>query len=388
MALSPLSLLGVAAATSLLSGAATPVPAAPAIVGYVFTRNAVLAPGSIDARSMTRINYAFANIAEGRIVAGAPADEENFKQLNALKRDNPALTVLVSVGGWTWSGNFSDAVLTAQSRKIFVNSAVDFLRRYELDGLDIDWEYPGMKGAGNRFRQEDGHNFTLALKQLRKAFDHETKKTHRRLYLTIAAGASDAYLAHSEMGKDQKYLDTVNLMAYDYFEPGSDPLTGHNSPLFTNPADTRGLSSEVSVKAFERAGVPAAKILLGVPFYGHAWGEVADVDHGLFQPGKAAPHGAVPHGMSAEQMLALGYSRYWDAAAAVPYLYNPQTHVWFSYEDTESVAGKCRYVKDHKLGGIMFWEYSSDPSGALLKTINQTLRGVAGDEKAQDLPAQ
>jgi chitinase len=388
MALSPLSLLGVAAATSLLSGAATPAPAAPAIVGYVFTRNAVLAPGSIDARSMTRINYAFANIAEGRIVPGAPADEENFKQLIALKRDNPALTVLVSVGGWTWSGNFSDAVLTAQSRKIFVDSAVDFLRRYELDGLDIDWEYPGMKGAGNRFRQEDGHNFTLALKQLRKAFNREAKKTHRRLYLTIAAGASDAYLAHSEMGKDQKYLDTVNLMTYDYFEPGSDPLTGHNSPLFTNPADTRGLSSDVSVKAFERAGVPAAKILLGVPFYGHAWGEVPDVDHGLFQPGKAAPHGAVPHNMSAEQMLALGYSRYWDAAAAVPYLYNPQTHIWFSYEDTESVAGKCRYVKDHKLGGIMFWEYSSDPTGALLRTINRTLRGVAGDEKAQDLPAQ
>jgi chitinase len=337
---------------------------------------------------MTRINYAFANIAEGRIVPGAPADEENFKQLIALKRGNPALTVLVSVGGWTWSGNFSDAVLTAQSRTVFVNSAVDFLRRYELDGLDIDWEYPGMKGAGNRFRQEDGHNFTLALKQLRKAFNREAKKTHRRLYLTIAAGASDAYLAHSEMGKDQKYLDTVNLMTYDYFEPGSDPLTGHNSPLFTNPADTRGLSSDVSVKAFERAGVPAAKILLGVPFYGHAWGEVPDVDHGLFQPGKAAPHGAVPHNMSAEQMLALGYSRYWDAAAAVPYLYNPQTHIWFSYEDTESVAGKCRYVKDHKLGGIMFWEYSSDPTGALLKTINQTLRGVIGDEKAQDQPAQ
>jgi chitinase len=388
MALSRLSLLWLAVATSLLGGATTPVPAAPAVVGYVFTRNALLAPGSIDAQSMTRINYAFANIADGRIVVGAPADKENFKLLNALKRDNPALTVLVSVGGWTWSGNFSDAVLTAQSRKIFVNSAVDFLRRCELDGLDIDWEYPGLKGAGNRFRQQDGHNFTLVLKQLRKAFNRETKKTHRRLYLTIAAGATDDYLAHSEMGKAEKYLDTVNLMTYDYSEPGSDPLTGHNSPLFTDPADKRGLSSDASVKGFERAGVPAAKILLGVPFYGHAWGEVPDVDHGLLQPGKAALHGAVPHKMSAEQMLALGYSRYWDAAAAVPYLYNPQTHIWVSYEDTESVAGKCRYVKDHKLGGIMFWEYSSDPTGALLKTINQTLGGVTQDKNAQDQRAQ
>jgi chitinase len=87
-------------------------------------------------------------------------------------------------------------------------------------------------------------------------------------------------------------------------------------------------------------------------------------------------------------MLALGYSRYWDAAAAVPYLYNPQTHIWVSYEDTESVAGKCRYVKDHKLGGIMFWEYSSDPTGALLKTINQTLGGVTQDKNAQDQRAQ
>ncbi len=79
------------------------------------------------------------------------------------------------------------------------------------------------------------------------------------------------------MAKAQVYVDTVNLMAYDYYEPSSDPLTGHHAPLFTNPADPRHVSADASIQAFERAGVPAAKILLGVPFYGHMWDRWQDI---------------------------------------------------------------------------------------------------------------
>jgi chitinase len=356
---------------------AATTPVGPIVVAYVFPQDAALKPGEIDAQSLTRVNYAFANVRDGRMVTGFASDEQNFAFLTGLRKQNPSLTVLVSVGGWLWSNNFSDVSLTLQSRTLFIQSVMDFLRRYDLDGLDIDWEYPGMAGSSRNFRSEDGHNFTLLLKELRNQFDQETAKTHRRLYLTIAAGSSSEYLAHTEMKQIEKLVDTVNLMAYDYVEPGDEPLTGHHSPLFTNPADVRNYSSDASVRAFEEAGVPADKILLGVPFYGHVWGDVADRNHGLLQPGKPVPHAYAPYRAITSTMLNQGYVRYWDPIASAPYLYNSEKHIFVSYEDTESLAAKGRYVLAHKLGGIMFWEYSGDSAGALLGAINQSLRGAA-----------
>jgi chitinase len=354
------------------------------VVGYVFTQDAPLVPGQIDAHSLTRVNYAFANIKDGRMVTGFASDAQNFLFLTGLRKQNPGFTVLVSVGGWLWSTNFSDIALTAQSRTVFIQSVMDFVNRYDLDGLDIDWEYPGLAGAGHPFRKEDGRNFTLLLKELRNRFDKATVKSHRRLYLTLAAGASDDYLAHTEMKKVQEYVDTVNLMAYDYVEPGSDPLTGNHAPLFTDPADTRNYSGDASVRAFERAGVPAGKILLGLPFYGHMWGEVPDRNHGLMQPGKAVPGAYAPYSAITSTMLNQGFVRYWDPVASVPYLYNSDKHIFVSYEDPESIAAKCHYVLTHKLGGVMFWDYSGDPAGVLLGAIDQSLRvGAAGEKKAQ-----
>ena len=344
-----------------------------AVVGYVFAQNNVLKPGDVDAAKLTRINYAFANIEDGRIVEGFAADKANFAALSSLKRENPKLTILVSVGGWLWSTHFSDVVLTAQSRTIFIQSVMEFLKRYDLDGLDIDWEYPGMPGAGHPFRSEDKENFTLLVKELRSRFDADTVKSHKRLYLTIAAGASDEFLAHSEMSKVQAYLDTVNLMAYDYYEPGSDAIAGHHAPLYTNPADPKKVSADSSVQAFEKAGVPASKIVLGVPFYGHVWGQVPDHDHGLYQAGKPIPGAYASYQSIVATMLHNGFVRYWDPASSVPYLYDSEKQVFVSYEDPESLTAKCGYVKSHKLGGVMFWDYAGDPSGELLNTIHEAL---------------
>jgi chitinase len=241
-----------------------------------------------------------------------------------------------------------------------------------------------MVGSGHPFRAVDKENFTLLLKELRKQFDKEEKKRGRRLYLTIAAGSSDEYLAHTEMEKVQLYVDTVNLMAYDYVEPGSDPLTGNHAPLYTDPADARNYSADASVKAFEQAGVPAGKILLGVPFYGHVWGEVPEKDHGLMQPGKAVPGAYAPYHAITDSMLNAGYVRYWDQAASVPFLYNSEKHIFVSYEDPESLADKCHYVLTHKLGGVMFWDYAGDPSGTLLGTIDKSFHaGTAGGQSAK-----
>ncbi|HEX5236250.1 MAG TPA: glycoside hydrolase family 18 protein [Silvibacterium sp.] len=367
-------LLGILA-FSLDLFAASREPAGPQIIAYVFTRGQVLQPGQIAAQRVTRINYAFANIKDGVIVDGYPDDAANYAALNALKQQNPSLKVLASVGGWLWSRNFSDAVLTKQSRQIFIDSVIAFIERYKLDGLDIDWEYPGQVGAGNHFRPEDKQNYTAVLKELRQRFDREGKKLHRRLYLSIATGTNADFLAHTEMGKAQKYVDTVNLMAYDFYEPGSEPTTGANAPLFTNPRDPKHESADQAVLAYEAAGVPAAKIVLGVPFYGHEWGQVPPQNHGLFQPGKPVPGAFANYGNITSTMLkpGSGFVRYWDTDSAVPYLYNASSQIFVSYDDPQSMALKCRYVIDHRLAGVMFWDYMGDPTGALLDAIDSTL---------------
>ncbi|MGA3046046.1 MAG: glycoside hydrolase family 18 protein [Terracidiphilus sp.] len=348
------------------------------IVAYVFPENNLIRPGYIAAQKITRINYAFANIRNGRIVNGFANDDQNFTALVALKQQNPSLTVLVSVGGWQWSGGFSDMALTEKTRAVFISSVADFIQRHQLDGLDVDWEYPGQAGSTSHFRSVDKQNYTLLLKELHARFDQLEKQLHRPLYLTIAAGASSEFLEHTEMAQVQKYVDTINLMAYDYYEPGSEPTTGHHAPLFTNPSDPQKISADNSVHEYEQVGVQREKIVLGVPFYGHVWGSVPATSHGLYQPGKGVPNATALYGNSPDAMLKNGFIRYWDSTSSVPYLYNPQKKVFVSYEDPQSLALKCKYVLDHKLRGVMFWDYEADSTGALLNAINASLHNNSG----------
>jgi chitinase len=175
------------------------------------------------------------------------------------------------------------------------------------------------------------------------------------------------------MKKVKKYVDTVNLMAYDYYEPDSDAITGHHAPLYTNPADPKRVSDDNSVQEYERAGVPASKIVLGVPFYAHVWGQVSEVNQGLFQLGKEIPHQYAASLDGPEAMLKNGFIRYWDPIASAPYLYSAEKQIFVSYDDPQSLRLKCKYVLAHKLRGIMFWDYESDTSGALLNAVKDGL---------------
>jgi chitinase len=347
----------------------------PQIIAYIFPNNRSLQPSDVDAAKLTRINYAFANIQDGRIVIGAPVDEANFATLVGLKQQNPSLQVLISVGGWLWSGNFSEMALTKESRSRFIDSVSEFIERYKLDGLDIDWEYPGMAGATNHFRPEDRRNFTLLIRELRARFNRDQHKLGRPLLLSFAAGSSSDYIAHTELGRIARYVDTVNLMAYDYYEPDNEKISGNHAPLYSDPADPKRVSADRSVEEFEQAGVPSRKIVLGVPFYGHVWGNVGPKDHGLFQPGAPVPNAFANYGNIVSSMIGHGYTRYWDASASVPYLYSDEKHEFVSYEDPESLALKCAYVRRKGLAGIMFWDYTGDPTGALLNTIHTAFYG-------------
>jgi chitinase len=349
--------------------------AKPAIIAYVFPRNELIVPSEIAADKLTHINYAFADVKDGRMVEGFVRDTENLKLLAELRRQHPHLQILISVGGWTWSGNFSDAALTVESRRRFTDSAMEFVRRHDIDGVDIDWEYPGLRGNDNVHRPEDRENFTAMMTELRHALDAEGRARNRRYLLTFAAGAFPDFIAKTEMGKVQALVDFVNLMTYDFRT--SDPIAGHHANLSLHPADAKKRSVDSAVRDFLAAGVPAAKVVVGVPFYGRAWADIKGEGTGPYQPGSRpterieANYGP----MSTTLIDRGGFVRMWDSQAQAPYLWNKDTRTFISYEDPESLRLKSAYIREKGLGGAMFWEYYADKTGVLLDTLFTTLRG-------------
>ena len=348
----------------------------PAVIAYVFPRDRILDPSEIRAEKLTHVNFAFANVVGGRVVEGGPNDGPNLKVLTSLRRDHPQLRMSVSVGGWTWSKGFSDAAFTAKSRRVFVASAVDFVRRHDLDGFDVDWEYPGLPGDGNPHRPEDKENFTALMADLRAALDREGARRGRPLLLTFAAGASRDFLAHTEMAKVQAVVNFVNLMTYDFRVANPGAPAGHHANLYPSPADPRSHSADGAVKDFLAAGVPASKLVLGVPFYGRAWEGVGSRE-GLYRDGKSPSQRIdTSHASLAALVGREGWTREWDTAAQAPFLLNEARTAFVTYEDEESLRLKSRYVLEKGLGGVMFWEYHADRTGALLDTLDAALRGT------------
>jgi chitinase len=352
-----------------------PTPTKPVIIAYVFPRNELIVPSEIAAEKLTHINYAFADVKDGRIVEGFSRDTENFKLLADLRRQHPHLRILISVGGWTWSNNFSDAALTPESRRRFTDSAIAFVRRHDIDGVDIDWEYPGLRGNNNVHRPEDRENFTAMMTELRQALDAEGRSRSRQYLLTFAAGAFPDFIVQTEIDKVQAVVDFVNLMTYDFRT--SDPIAGHHANLYVHPADAKKRSVDSAVREFIAAGVPSAKIVVGVPFYGRAWAGIEGEGTGPYQPG-SRPSARIETNygpLSATLVDRGGFVRMWDSEAQAPYLWNKDTRTFISYDDPESLRLKCAYVRDKGLAGTMFWEYSNDKTGVLLDTLFTSLRG-------------
>lgn len=342
------------------------------IIGYVFSPDEKLDPDTIAAEKLTHINYAFSNIIDGKMVEGFAYDAENYRTLQTLKQRNPNLKILSSVGGWTWSGGFSDMALSAEARQQFIASALDFVRRHQLDGIDIDWEYPGLPGAGNPHRPEDGANFTLLLRDLRSQLDQLEKELQRPLLLTIASGGFARFIEMSDIGNWQKYLDFINIMAYDYNFPTDGNHTGHHAGLYTNPDDITSMSADAAVRDHLAAGVPAHKLVLGVAFYGRQWVNVHPENNGLYQVGYTGETGFGDNrysNLAPSLVNKQGFVRYWDAVARAPWLWNAEQQIFISYDDAQSLREKSSYVLQHGLGGIMFWQYTSDYNNELLNTI-------------------
>src|SRR5688572_649815 len=368
----------VTGALACLAGCTAAVPApAPEefrVIAYVAGWSM---PATIHPRKLTHINFAFARIdGNGRVVFEDSRFAPALKSLLKLKQRNPRLKVLISVGGWEAEG-FSDAALTQESRRVFAQSAVKFVRAHDLDGIDLDWEYPGQGVAGIKFRAEDKQNFTLLLETLRAHLDSASDadgRSGRDRYLLTIASADREYFEHTEMKKLHVYLDWLNIMSYDFFNSLT-ATTGHHAGLYASElAAPKDRNADASVRQHLAAGIPPAKLVLGVAFYGRGFAGVNPSNDGLHQSyGKYEsdhPYAALADKLIGQQ----GFTRHWDDRAKAPFLWNGAAKVFISYDDPQSIRAKADYVRANRLGGMMFWELSQDRNDELLDVIVTSLR--------------
>ncbi len=449
-------------------------PPEPVVVGYypgwgVYSRHyyphnlaTVEDPGipsnTIPGPYYSHLTYAFVNVSPaGFCTAQDPGAELPtgwktfgpstgiFEDLAALKAANPHLKILMSVGGWTYSQNFSDVAMTEGAREAFAQTCVQFMLEHGFDGIDIDWEHPtgnskdgdlcevgkdpcspadklaaaNVAGDGTTYfdldpnacvtcRPEDTANYTLLLGALRDELDAQSPEIHRPL--TIAAGAGPAHVAALDVPGMAEHLDWIMVMAYDY-HGGWESQTGFNSALTAD--DGTGFDVTSSVNAFLDAGLSPDQIVLGLPFYGRGWAGAADSAPGgaatpatgtlNAQTGEVQANGVVVGHweagswgwrLLAENYLSPdfltgtnGYTRYWDETAQAPYLHSAADGVWIGYDDPESIAAKLALAKELGLRGAMIWDVTSDDcDDTLAKAVNEGLGRVVDNAPPPGCP--
>jgi len=262
---------------------------------------------------------------------------------------------------------------SAENREKFVKSVVRFIKKYKLDGLDIDWEYPGMRGIGNPFIPEDRENFTRLMCELRQGLD----KISKDQVLTFAAAGWEEFFNHIEMDKVMNCVTFMNIMTYDNVTGGSS-YTAHHTNLgwvkkqdiagtpadlkMQEEGDTLGPASAEKIICFlTERGISISQLVIGGAFYGRAWKGVPSVNNGLYQLNNGAwPKPTRYFNIRDSLEDKNGFVRYWDTIAKAPYLYNAADSIFISYEDTVSIRLKARYAKDKGMGGIMFWQLAGD----------------------------
>jgi len=376
------------------------------------------------AAKLTHINYAFANVgADGRCfeanqagVGDAWADYQkrfkagesvdgvgdvvsqplagNFNQLRKLKARYPHLKVQLSIGGWTWSKYISDAALTPASRQTFVASCIDLFLKGNLpligtsphggpgsafgvfDGFDIDWEWPGSEGnTGNVVRPEDKQNLTALFAEFRRQLDEYSAQTGRIYSLTAFLPADPARVAAGvEVANVFPYLDFATIQGYD-LHGAWEPVTNHQGQLYSPAGDPtpQRFSVDLAVRTYLAAGALAAKLVVGIPYYGRGWTGVAKANNGLYQASSGPARGTYESGVDDyKKVVSKSGTRFYDPAAVAAWLFDGR-NLW-SYDDPQVIAAKTAYIKANGLGGTMMWSLDGDTAaGTLTAAINTGL---------------
>lgn len=344
------------------------------VVGYYanWSASGGYSPLDTPAEHLTHLNYAFAGIdaKSGRLVLTNPAtDLRNFEQLRTLKQRYPALRTLLSVGGWDYSTCFGLVAATEESRKAFAESCLEAVLAHGFDGIDLDWEYPVSGGpAGIINSPADRENFTLLLAAIRGVLDGQSRIDGRKYDLTIAGAPGNEYLKKIEGRKVVELVDYIFVMGYDMH--GSwDGYSDLTAPLYQLPGYSPQYKNSVSdgVSAYLAAGIPAEKIVLGIPFYGYLYEGVRPEGQGLHSPFVRARSISYDR-VRQEYLNRPGMSGGFSEPAAVPWLYGDS--LFISYEDARSVTAKAAWAGAGGLAGVGIWELSHNRSGELAACVH------------------
>jgi len=354
---------------------------------------AAAALDNYDVTQMTHIIFCFgAQLNGNRYNLRSSRDTATIQKMVSLKSKNPNLKVLLSLGGAGGCLTCSDAFSTAAGRTEFVQSVKQHLEYFKADGIDLDWEFPSyQQNATMKYSPDDVKNFTLLVKEL--------KSMGPQYQVTFAVGAHKGILEERADYKEvMKYADFVNLMSYDIgiYPPSASivefaarqaqtpelRLNPLHVALYSTPQQER--SVDFCIQYMLKADVPPEKIIVGAAFYGKVYTSASDQNNGLYQPGKRLTTGGSlnfkdqPLKLSADS----GWVKHWDNVAMVPYAYNASKKLFVTYEDKRSVDLKAKYVLDHKLGGIMFWQLGGDTfTDGLLNTIDQVKKTYTAKAK-------
>uniref|UniRef100_A0A0C9RT37 CHIA_1 protein n=1 Tax=Fopius arisanus TaxID=64838 RepID=A0A0C9RT37_9HYME len=316
-----------------------------------------LRPSDLDPRICTHIIVGFASVVNSRLSPGP--FPSIYTEISALKKQFPKLKTMISAGGINEiDSGFPEMVKTHANRKIFINSVLNITRMYNLDGLDVDWEFPAWLGGKERERIY----FVQLLQELRRAFD----KSGRELILSVAVAAPAAIIDESyNVPQIAEHVDFINLMSYDYhYYVWYLPITGLNAPLYANPLEM-GYSATLNVNysAFYwiSKGMPREKIVMGIPTYGHSFQLDNEQNHGIMAPAKGfGSLGEMGFTNYREvcEFIRKGGSKVFDEDSRTPYAYGK--HDWVSFDDQVSVMEKVEWIKLNGFRGAMILSLNTD----------------------------
>ncbi|MET0465088.1 MAG: glycoside hydrolase family 18 protein [Chitinophagaceae bacterium] len=330
------------------------------VIAYYSGNAAQLAQYPVE--KLTHIIYSFCHLKGNRLNVDNANDTATIRTLIAAKQRNPSLKVMLSLGGWGGCEQCSPVFATEVNRKVFASSVKQLCDYFGADGIDLDWEYPAIKGhPGHPYSKDDRQNFTSLIVALRDSLGSQRE-------ISFAAGGLDNFLQESvEWLKVTRLVDRINLMSYDLVG-GFDTVTGHHTPLYSNSSQLS--SADHAINYLVKIGVPADKIVIGAAFYARTWVNVPPTNNGLYQPGRFKSF--IPYQSFAEQLSTKsGFVFYYDSVAKASYAYNAKKKEFATFDDERSIRLKTSYALKNKLNGIMFWELTLDkPSKGYVDLID------------------
>jgi chitinase len=315
---------------------------------------------------LTHIIFSFLKLQNDSLMFRNENQQNTLQQLVDLKKQYPQLKIMVSIGGWGGCAPCSELFASAEHRYNFAKSAVQLFKQYNIDGLDLDWEYPAIEGyPGHKYDTSDKKNFTDLVKALRREMGS-------RFLLSFAAGGFLKYLEESiDWSEVVPLIDFVNLMTYDLVN-GYSQVTGHHTLLYDYRPGQE--STRKCVEWLLNKKLPPGKLIVGAAFYARVWEQVENVNNGLYQSGKFLK-GVKYKDFPVYFKDSADFKYFWDDSAKAPYQYSVSKRLFATFDDKRSIGEKAKFVRAKKLGGIMFWELSEDaPRDGLVEEIGKGLR--------------